>query len=475
MSGRRASLVFLPVFFASGFAALAYQIVWQRLLAFFSGADVFSVTLIVCAFMAGLGLGSLAGGHLADRLSLRGRFLAFALAEAATAAFALVSVPLLYGFLYRNLAEKALPFFLVGLLLFVVLLWPTFLMGLSLPLLSRALTEDAAVSARRIGSLYGWNTLGAALGALVTVFGVVRLGGFEAAVALGAALNLACAATALLALRWLRPAAESPSASAGTPEKEAGGARRESGFPFAWWLLLYAFSGFIALSLEILWFRLLGVIVKSNSFTFAWLLTLYLSGVGLGALLTRSAAARASRPGQAFLVLQILVAGYAGLSVTVLTHGVEAWPSLAALRAYLAEYDAIELDAAVRSLLRFAVRGGDVAPFAQDLATQLLRLYGLVPALLIGIPTMLMGASFPFLQSAVHADVGRLGRRVGWLQAANIAGATLGASLTGLVLLQALGTAGTLRVIVALGTVFALAATRGAAARARTAFAAAAV
>ena len=100
MSGRRASLVFLPVFFASGFAALAYQIVWQRLLAFVSGADVFSVTLIVSEFMAGLGLGSLAGGHLADRLSFRGRFRAFALAEAAIAAFALVSVPLLYDVVY---------------------------------------------------------------------------------------------------------------------------------------------------------------------------------------------------------------------------------------------------------------------------------------------------------------------------------------------------------------------------------------
>ena len=59
------------VFFASGFAALLYQVIWQRLLVFFSGSDVYSVTLIVTAFMAGLGVGNLAGGHLADRLSRR--------------------------------------------------------------------------------------------------------------------------------------------------------------------------------------------------------------------------------------------------------------------------------------------------------------------------------------------------------------------------------------------------------------------
>ena len=59
----------LLLFFASGFAALLYQTIWQRMLGFFSGVDVYSVTITVAAFMAGLGCGSLAGGHLADRLS----------------------------------------------------------------------------------------------------------------------------------------------------------------------------------------------------------------------------------------------------------------------------------------------------------------------------------------------------------------------------------------------------------------------
>src|SRR5438477_12504732 len=57
------------VFFVSGFAALLYQVIWQRLLVFFSGADVYAVTLIVTTFMAGLGLGNLGGGYVADRFS----------------------------------------------------------------------------------------------------------------------------------------------------------------------------------------------------------------------------------------------------------------------------------------------------------------------------------------------------------------------------------------------------------------------
>jgi hypothetical protein len=59
----------LALFFTTGFAALVYQVVWQRTLTIFSGADVHSATVVVAAFMAGLGCGSLVGGHLADRLS----------------------------------------------------------------------------------------------------------------------------------------------------------------------------------------------------------------------------------------------------------------------------------------------------------------------------------------------------------------------------------------------------------------------
>src|SRR5437870_13806932 len=50
------------VFFVSGFGALLYQVIWQRLLVFFSGADVYAVTLIFTTFMAGRGPGSLGGG-----------------------------------------------------------------------------------------------------------------------------------------------------------------------------------------------------------------------------------------------------------------------------------------------------------------------------------------------------------------------------------------------------------------------------
>jgi spermidine synthase len=91
-----------------------------------------------------------------------------------------------------------------------------------------------------------------------------------------------------------------------------------------------------------------------------------------------------------------------------------------------------------------------------ETARLLLDLYLYVPLFLILPPTLLMGASFPFLQQATQTDLGVLGRRVGWLQVANIAGSTLGAVVTGVLLLHWIGSSWTLRLLVALSVAFPL-------------------
>ncbi len=187
----------LVVFFLSGFAALLYQITWQRLLAIFSGADVYSATMVVAAFMAGLGCGSLAGGHLADRLSRTGGLIAFSVAEAAIALFGFQSKTIFYDMLYGRFATVADNPLLTGAILFLTLLWPTALMGASLPLLSRALTGRVAAAARTIGWLYALNTLGAACGALIGVWGFFPRYGLEGTLHGAAWINLTCAALAI--------------------------------------------------------------------------------------------------------------------------------------------------------------------------------------------------------------------------------------------------------------------------------------
>ena len=77
------------VAFLSGLAALLYQVIWHRLLVLLTGADAASTTMILTGFMAGLGLGSLVGGRLADRLERRHCLRAFAAAELLVGAFGL--------------------------------------------------------------------------------------------------------------------------------------------------------------------------------------------------------------------------------------------------------------------------------------------------------------------------------------------------------------------------------------------------
>lgn len=454
-------------FFLSGFAALLYQTVWQRILAFFGGADTFSVTVTVAAFMAGLGFGSLAGGSLADRLAQRARLLAFAAAELAVALFALASTFVFHDVLYHQLGALPLSGLAIGAILFAVLLWPTFFMGMSLPLLARALA-DARAPGERIAALYGWNTLGAAFGSLVTVWVLLRAMDFDAALRIGAVLTLACVvAGAFLAWQVVpeargRAAADAPPETLVDDEKATTAALPAAvrapgtGSAISWrlWLVLFALSGFVALSLEIVWFRVLGVFIKASSFTFGNLLAIYLGGVGFGALLGRRLAAASRRPGERYLLLQALIPVAAVFAVVLLVRLVsgQGW---SVLREHVGGYEPVDVGGAARAV--DAWLAGSVPAPADGAALRLgFLLYAVVPLVVLGVPTVLMGVAFAYLQCEVQTDLARLGRRVGWLQAANIVGSMLGAIVTGLLALHWLGTAGTLAALVVLGVPFAV-------------------
>jgi predicted membrane-bound spermidine synthase len=447
------AIVFV-LFFTSGFAALLYQVIWQRVLALFSGADVYSVTIIVAAFMAGLGCGSLVGGHVADRVGPGRRVLIFALAELAVAAFAFVSLSFYHDVLYERFGHLAGSPATLALLLFVSLLWPTFFMGMSLPLLARALTRRVEGSADTVGALYAVNTLGAAVGALLTTWVLIRTLGFDATVRLGGWLNVAAAAGALLLHRYFS-AEDARGASVPAPVAERA-APAESGraLRVPAWIAIYGVSGFVALSLEVAWFRLLGVVVKSTAFTFGTLLSLYLAGLTVGTFAGIRWARRAERPAAVFLLLQAGVSVYAGLSLLALGAMVRNLAILAPLQLYLVGYDPLDMRLALDGLGTLLTDPGSLGGDGAYALKQLAMLYVAVPLLVIGPPTVMMGLSFPLLQKVVQRDLASLGRRVGWLQTSNICGSMLGAGLTGWVFLRYLGTAATLRLLILLGVFF---------------------
>lgn len=194
LSGR----VLPPVFLLSGFAAILYQLVWQRVLFRLLGTSSESVTLIVTAFMLGLGLGSLAGGGLSSRPG-RPLALIFGLVELGIGAFGLVSLPLFARIASETPEAAGLS---IGLIAFLAVLVPTFLMGATLPILVAFLVRRSGNVGRSVGMLYFVNTLGSALGSLAAARWILGSLGQSGSVFLAAGLNLA-AALSVIAVHFL--------------------------------------------------------------------------------------------------------------------------------------------------------------------------------------------------------------------------------------------------------------------------------
>ena len=432
------------LFFASGFVALLYQVIWQRMLGLIAGLDLYAVTLIVAVYMLGMGVGSSAGGLIADRLAPRRLLAAFACAELVVAACALVSTTVYRDVFYERAASGGESVVFAGLAASTLLV-PTIFMGLTLPVLSKALTQSVDAAAHKIAGLYGWNTIGAAVGAWLGSSVLVRTFGYERSLWAGAAINVCCAVGAIL----LRPrVTDSPSSDeVGAPPTVTAPASHERGlirWPWSTWLAVYFLSGFFALGLEMVWFRLLGVLLKSTAYTFPLLLSLYLLGVGVGSLLGRWLARLTRQPLRWFLLAQAAVTLYAAWSVNTLVWALHGQARLENVRRYLASYEPIDF-----AFDFFALKPAHAA------------FYLALPALLILPPTLLMGVSFPLLQRGSHSDLASLGRRVGMLQTSNILGSTSGVVVVGLVLIDGFGTAGTLRALTLGSLVFLLLAAFG--------------
>ena len=424
-------------FVLSGAAALIDQVAWQRVLALTTGVGVASISIITAAFMAGLGIGSHWGGILSAGLSPRRALVRFGIIELGVAAFAALSIPIYYRVLYREL-----PFLYDGLLRATLthllsLLPPTLLMGMSLPFLVRAMVRGRQGAAQTIGILYAANALGAAMGAFATPWVLLRYLGVTGSTLVGAAFS-ACAGIGALLLSKRIPDTDPLETELLAPASPDEPAR-----PFNWWIVLYALSGFVSLSLEIVWFRIIDVAAKGAAFTFGTLLSVYLIGLAAGSLVAAKTITSFKRPLVSFLLCQVGIVLMTVAAIEVLVYLPPWFPGIDWLLRYGAQPIGVRATAFVLNDFLIA--------------------YVALPLLVFGPSTFLMGLGFPILQKATQADPRASGKRVGFLQAANIAGCTLGSLCTGLLALEAIGTAGVIRVLCAISigvTLFGIKVTR---------------
>lgn len=370
------------LFAVSGMAALVYEIVWQRVLFAAYGVNIESVTLVVAVFMLGLGLGALMGAWVSERFPERLPQL-FALAELGIGAFGAVSIPLIEAIAGRTLHLSMAG---VAVSVFGTLLVPTLLMGATLPLLVAHVTRHDAHVGATVGRLYGLNTLGAALASLLTVDVLFVLFGRQAVVWGAVLLNFSVAVLVLRVGGRLRALRDTE------PTQERGKAPRGArSLPPAWVLVVAALVGFVSLSQEILWVRVIGFAMLGIPQVFGHVLGVFLIGVALGARDARALCRLQGADVVRALARRLLVAGVAAYVAIPLVGQVMSWSKPVGLPvAYLA----------------------------------------------VGAGAYLLGAVLPVLSHVAAARGAAAGVSVAWIYVANVAGSTAGPLVTAFVLLD---------------------------------------
>ena len=421
------SLFLISIYFFSGFAALVYQVIWQRWLAFFTGISSVNISLIVSAFMAGLGIGYLVGGYLSDRLKQGKHVMYFFAAEVGIGFFALFSKFLFYDWMFVANSSFQLGSVYLYLTLFLLLLIPTFLMGVSLPLLSKAF-KNMGNQGNFISLLYFTNTLGAAVGTMLTAFYLIPKIGFENAIYVAAALNFFCGFSVLL-YGYYEKKLEAHQDTIELPSKNS--IEEDLNVPFRFWLIQYFISGFTAISFEIIWFRMIDVMMKSYAVTFSIILAIYLGsmaiGTWLGVLYNKKYQTDRLKT---FLRIQTALYTYVALSIVLLYFSIENLGFLEPLRVFFEGYD-------------------EISSFKLRIITMFV-----IPMFLMSVPTFIMGFSFSISQNIIQKDFSLVGKKLGSLQFINIAGSTAGAWFASLIGFELLGTSLTLKLLILTGFLY---------------------
>ncbi|RDK06184.1 spermidine synthase [Cupriavidus lacunae] len=260
------------LFFFSGFPALIYQLVWQRALFRILGVNIESVTIVVTAFMLGLGLGSLAGGLLSRRRGLALLPL-LAVIELLTGTFGVVSL----GIFDRvGTLALGLPLGVTAAVTLALVLVPTLLMGATLPVLVGHLAPRSGNVGNSVGLLYYVNTLGAGAACLLCAVVLFPFLGMQGAVHVAVALNVVVALGALLT-HW-----REGKGSRVSPERAAAPPTTAPALRFFVVLVLACIGGAISLSYEIFFFRTVSYASGSSAFAFAAILGAFLVGIASG-------------------------------------------------------------------------------------------------------------------------------------------------------------------------------------------------
>lgn len=394
---------FLPLllllFVGSGCAALIYEIVWFQLIQLVIGSSAVSLGVLLGTFMGGMCLGSLLLPRFVS--AERHPLAVYAMLETAIAILGLIvlaAVPLVGGVYAATSAHGLLGVFLRGLVCAALLLPPTLLMGATLPAIARWV-ESTPAGVSWLGFFYGSNIAGAVFGCLLAGFYLLRVHDMSTATLVAVVINFAVAIVGYVLSR--RAPHRSPAFSGREGVRDAPSTHRQSAI-----YLAIGLSGLGALGAEVVWTRLLSLMLGASVYTFSIILAVFLIGLGFGSS-AGAMVARVARPRLALAWTQLLVAGGVAWTAWIMADSLPFWP------------------------MNPALSRSPWVTFQVDLIRSLVAVF---PA------AFLWGASFPLAIASVIEPGQDAGRLVGRVYAANTVGAILGSALFSVIVIPLVGT-----------------------------------
>jgi len=414
--------ILFSVFFISGAVGLIYQVLWARIFALVFGNTIFASSTVLAAFMGGLGLGSyLIGSYITKNINRSGLKL-YGLMELIVGIFGL-SMPFIKNLtemLYTEVFRVWNPSFTIltafrFLLSFIVLVIPCVFMGATLPVLSKYISDNGQDQKLVIGKLYGLNTLGAFLGCLMTGFYFIGRVGIIKTSFIAAALNFTVAIFCF-GMNLKQKSYKNQTNQMKSNKRDIVSHQIEEGRYGKILLVLFAFSGFAALALEVAWTRVMVWILSMDSYAFAAMLSVILAGMGLGSLISILVAKKIKQDKRFLIILEFLIGVFVLVSVDMIQNSVR-----------------------IKSGLENLLNNWGSIKFIYHIISPITLSQLLLSACILLIPSILMGIAFPVFTSLYVRLYGNVGKGVGNIYAANTFGAILGSLAMGFVLMPVFG------------------------------------
>jgi spermidine synthase len=413
------------LFALSGICGLIYEVAWSKYLSLFIGSTAYAHMLVLATFMGGLAYGAFVLGKLVD--GARNPLLFYGLVEIAIGLYCLAYPPLL-SFLENVFVSTAIALdassrptlflFLKFLLSFSTIIIPTFLMGGTLPILTKFFTKNINDTGNRVAILYFVNSMGAVIGAALAGFFLIRYLGLDSTVWFTAGVNVLIG---FAAVSFSRSVVESSTQLSPVLSQPLPARQVFSKLTTDIAIVTAGASGFIVMLYEITWIRLLANILGSSTYSFSLMLVAFISGIALGSLLV---SALISKIKNLYLFLGVCQLGTAVSMILTL-------PLYERLPYYLWKIAAIF--------------SSTPESFPVFLSVEFLFCF-----LIMIVPTTFSGMSLPVVAHIASNDITILGKSIGGIFSVNTAGTVLGALTTGLVLIPAFGVKQSLEIGVAL-------------------------